>query len=153
MMIARTSMQLRRDLIATSDRDGVLLFGSSNARRAIAVSLLLFAASSASAQPLATLEHRVVGAQLDVSPRELFVPKNIPGSLSVNIVSAEGSRFAELSRMGIGAHVEAVLRGPAFPAYRLLGMPNEPLMLPPIALPGEYQIDNIRLVHTESGNI
>lgn len=100
----------------------------------------------AKAQSLASFEHHVVGAQLRVSPAELFIPKSVPGSLAIDIVTSDGSRPTELDRWARGTYVEAVLRGPAFPAYRLLGVPNEPLRLPPIALPGEYQIDNIRLV-------
>ena len=107
-------------------------------------------ARDAVAEPLVSLEHHVVGARLRVSPEELFVPKTIPGSLMVEVVSASGSR-AGLGGAARGTHVEAVLRGPSFPAYRLLGLPNEPLMLPPLALPGDYQIDDLRLVNTETG--
>lgn len=106
----------------------------------------LFDVPDGHAQALLTLEHHVVGAHLEVSPTELYVPKDIPGSISVNIATAEGQARTELSRIGHGAHIEATLRGPNFPAFRLLGLPNEPLILPPIAVAGEYQIDDIRLV-------
>lgn len=102
------------------------------------------------AQPLATLEHHVVGLRLRVAPGELFVPKGIPGSLAVDLVTGDGSRPIDVEAIAKDKYIEAVLRGPAFPAYRLLGIPNEPLMLPPIALPGEYQIDNIRLVDSRN---
>lgn len=99
------------------------------------------------------MRHDVVGARLRVTPGELFIPKNIPGSLMVEITTADGRPHPDATAISRGKHIEAVLRGPAFPAYRLLGLPNEPLMLPPIALPGEYQIDDIRMVDTESGEV
>src|SRR5262245_14032565 len=90
---------------------------------------IVCASRLAAAQELATFEHHVVGARLLVEPSELFVPKNIPGSLLVRIATSEGAMRTELARLGHGAHVEGVLRGPAFPAYRLLGLPNEALQL------------------------
>lgn len=86
-----------------------------------------------------------------VSPERLFVPRNLPGSLTVTLGAAQEVSGSELARLARGTHVEAVLRGPAFAAYRLLGLPNEPLLLPPLALAGDYQIDDIRLVNTASG--
>lgn len=118
----------------------------------IAILLTILFVPAALGQTLASLEHHVVGARLRVAPGELFVPKSIPGSLMVELVSADGTRVPELDRMVGGAYVEAVLRGPAFPAYRLLGLPNEPLMLPPLPLVGEYQIDDIRLVDLATGS-
>jgi len=118
----------------------------------LALLLGLASASSAQAQPLTTFQHHVVGARVRALPEELFVPKNIPGSLAVGFMDAEGAPHPDAVKLGKGLHVEAVLRGPAFPAYRLLGLPGEPLMLPPIALAGEYQIDDIRVVDTESGD-
>jgi hypothetical protein len=106
----------------------------------------------ARAEPLASLQHHVVGVRLRVAPGELFVPKGIPGSLSVDLVTGDGSRPIDVEAMAKDKYIEAVLRGPAFPAYRLLGLPNEPLMLPPIALAGEYQIDDIRLVDATNEN-
>ncbi|MCB9690224.1 MAG: Ig-like domain-containing protein [Alphaproteobacteria bacterium] len=118
----------------------------------IAILLTILFVPAALGQTLVSLEHHVVGARLRVDPGELFVPKSIPGSLMVELVSADGTRVPELDRMVGGAYVEAVLRGPAFPAYRLLGLPNEPLMLPPLPLVGEYQIDDIRLVDLATGS-
>lgn len=117
----------------------------------ISVAAALLAATTAQAQPLTAFEHHVVGARLQASPAELFVPKDIPGSILVQFTTANGSPHLDAARLGRDHHIEAVLRGPAFPAYRLLGFPNEPLLLPPIALVGDYQIDDIRLVHTASG--
>jgi hypothetical protein len=115
--------------------------------------MIALGSSTAHGEPLVTLEHNVVGAQLRVDPGELFVPKDIPGSLAVDIVTAGGATGAVLGPLARGTHVEAVLRGPAFPAYRLLGLPNEPLLLPPIALTGEYRIDDLRLVDTATGDV
>jgi hypothetical protein len=110
-------------------------------------------ARSAAAQPLASFEHHVVGVRLRVSPEDLYIPKSIPGSLAVDLVTGEGARPIDVENLALHTHVEAVLRGPAFPAYRLLGLPNEPLILPPLALVGEYQIDDIRLVDSATGDV
>ncbi len=110
-------------------------------------------ATSAWAQSLTVIQHHVVGARLSVTPDQLYVPKSIPGSLRVDITDANGLPHPDARALAFGTHVEAVLRGPAFPAYRLLGVPNEPMLLPPIALAGEYQIDDIRLVDTQTGDI
>jgi hypothetical protein len=129
----------------------VSAWGARLAPAVAGLAVALLAASTAHAQPLAVFEHHVVGARLQASPAELFVPKDIPGSILVQFTTANGSPHRDAARLGRDYHIEAVLRGPAFPAYRLLGFPNEPLLLPPIALVGEYQIDDIRLVHTASG--
>ena len=52
-----------------------------------------------------------------------------------------------------GAIVEAVLRGPSFPARRIIGRPNEALLLPVLNLVGDYQLDNIRLVDAATGGV
>ncbi len=85
--------------------------------------------------PLTTIDYRVKGSQLTVTPLALAVPKNIAGSVAT-AVSGE---------VPAGAYVEAVLRGPSFPARRLVGAPNQPLMLPPLNLTGDYSLDGIRL--------
>lgn len=127
--------------------------GARRAKRRLIVPLLLttVAVSRGHAEPLAVFVHNIVGARLMVSPSALYVPKNIPGSVSVTIASSDGGPHPKAASLGIGRHVEAVLRGPAFPAYRLLGLPGEPLILPPIPLPGEYEIDDVRLINTETG--
>lgn len=114
---------------------------------ALLVSLSLAGTREAKGQLITRLEHDVVASRLEVSPSTLYVPKNIPGSLRVELTSASG----EFGRLGVGTHVEGVLRGPGFPAHRLLGLPDEPLLLPPIALVGEYRIDDLRLVDTTTG--
>lgn len=124
-------------------------------RLIIFVSTVVGAGSSGTrtlaAEPLMTLEHNVASAQLHVAPTTVYAPKNIPGSFTAEIMTSDGQRRPELAHLAQHTHVEAVLRGPAFPAYRLLGLPNEPLVLPPLALAGEYQVDDIRLVDTSSG--
>jgi hypothetical protein len=102
------------------------------------LAMLLAAAgwSAAEVRPLATLTLEVTGSGMAVSPARLSVPKGIAGSVGVVV------------RGGIppGAFVEAYLRGPSFPARRLVGAPDRPLMLPPLNLVGDYSLDGIRLV-------
>ena len=127
------------------DAAGVRFRRAGRVSRGAALLVAVAWAGASQAQPLATFEHHVVGARIRVSPAELFVPKNIPGSLSVGFTTADGAPHPDAARLAQGLHVEAVLRGPAFPAYRLLGLPGEPLMLPPIPLVGDYQIDDEHL--------
>ena len=97
--------------------------------------------------PLATLEYRIYGTGLQVSPPALAVPKGIAGSVMVVIT---GGKPAEL--MAKGSYVEAYLRGPGLPEpRRLVAAVNQPLMLPPLNLVGDYQLDSIRLVDASSG--
>jgi hypothetical protein len=78
-------------------------------------------------EPLTTLDYRVDGQVMEVSPAALSVPKGIAGSVSVTIPGT----------VPAGAFVEATLRGPSFPARRLVGAPNRPLLLPPLPLVGD----------------
>lgn len=118
-----------------------------------AFSSLIFGPGRATAgePPLATLQYKIVGTQLRVSPSVLSVPKGIPGSVLVEMANADGSVSAATNLIQ-GAHIEAVFRGPAFEARRLVGQPNAPLMLPPLNLVGDYQLDNIRLVDSVTGD-
>ncbi len=86
--------------------------------------------------PLVTLEYHVVGTRLSVSPPVLSVPKGIAGSVRVDLVGADSS----------GNHVEAILRGPSFPARRVIGQANDALLLPPLPLVGDYELNDIKLV-------
>ncbi|MCF7730949.1 MAG: carboxypeptidase regulatory-like domain-containing protein, partial [Akkermansiaceae bacterium] len=95
----------------------------------------LFGVASLPAQSLATLDYTVTGQTMQVSPAALAVPKGIAGSVGVTIPGETPP----------GAFVEAVLRGPSFPARRLVGAPNAPLVLPPLNLAGNYSLDGIRL--------
>ncbi len=99
------------------------------------------------ATPLTTLEYRVTGQELRVSPVALAVPKGIGGSLNVELF---GSGAAESLT---GMLVEATLRGPSGPAQRVLGTLGQPLLLPPLSLVGDYQLDGIRLARLEGTNL
>jgi hypothetical protein len=96
------------------------------------------------ATPLTTLEYRVMGSALRVTPPVLSVPKGIAGSVLVQLNT--GGPAATANSLADGSYIEATLRGPSFPARQLVGQPNQPLLLPPLALVGDYQLDNIRLV-------
>ena len=85
----------------------------------------------ANARPLATLTLEITGQGMAVTPAALSVPKGIPGSVGVAI----------RGQIPTGAFVEAYLRGPSFPARRLVGAPDKPLMLPPLNLVGDYSLD------------
>ena len=98
---------------------------------------------STEAAPLTTLEYRITGSSLAVSPSSLSVPKGIAGSVAVE-VSADPA-------LTQGAFVAATLRGPSFAARELLAAPGQPLLLPPLSLVGDYQLDNIRLARLEGG--
>ncbi|MCI0538973.1 MAG: hypothetical protein L0Z50_27515, partial [Verrucomicrobiales bacterium] len=102
------------------------------------------------ANPLTTLEYKIVGTQLRVDPPSLSVPKGIPGSVNVDVVSGDGAKNAQAVA---GGHIEAMLRGPSFPARRLVGRANEPLLFPPLHLVGDYQLDDIKLVDSTTGAV
>lgn len=106
---------------------------------------------TAVADPLVSLQYRVVGAQLVASPSSLSVPKAVQGSVLVRVEGGDGEVNATTAAMGDGAHVEAIIRGPSFEARRLVGPANGALMLPPLPLVGDYQLDGIRLVETATG--
>ncbi len=105
-------------------------------KRALSVLMMLLGALCCGAEPLTTLEYRVTGQVMAVTPAVVSVPKGIAGSVGIAIGGA----------VPAGSYVEALLRGPSFPARRLVGAPNQPLMLPPLNLSGDYQLDGIRLV-------
>lgn len=99
---------------------------------------------AAAAEPLTTLEYRVVGTQLRVTPSVLSVPKGIAGSVLVQLSGVTNVSTSE-------AFIEATFRGPSFPARRIVGQVNQALLLPPLNLVGDYQLDNIRLVDAATG--
>lgn len=103
------------------------------------------------AESLTTLHYEILGTQLHVSPATVSVPKGVPGSILVQLMAGDGSTDNVESPFGGDAYVEAILRGPAFPARRLVGRPGEALMLPAISLVGDYQLDGIRLVDAATG--
>jgi len=106
------------------------------------VTILLAASHRPGAATLTTLEFLIAGAELRVSPSVFSVPKNIAGSVLV-----EWSGGAE--SLPEGTFVEATLRGPSFPARRVIGQVNQALLLPPLPVVGDYQLDGIRLVRLE----
>jgi hypothetical protein len=96
------------------------------------------------ATPLTTLDYRITGRSLAVSPAALSVPKGIAGSVAVTYTG--DAAFAR------GAFVSATLRGPSFPAREILGAVGQPLLLPPLPLVGDYRLDQVRLVRVEGTN-
>ena len=106
-----------------------------------------------SAPPLTTLHYEIVGTQLKVSPAIVSVPKGVAGSVLVQLSGADGSTPIAASGLAEGAFVEAILRGPAFPARRVIGQLNQALLLPPLNLVGDYSLDSIRLVDAVTGAV
>ena len=117
----------------------------SSCRVAMAIALVLVASLRLTAAPLISLEYRLVGTHLRVTPEVLSVPKGIAGSILVELVGASNA-------VPSGAFVEATLRGPSFPARILIGQVNAPLLLPSLSLTGDYQLDSIRVVRQEGAN-
>ena len=104
----------------------------------------VFVASIAlAAGPLTTLEYKISGIELQITPTAISVPKGIAGSVLATFTGPTNSFD--------GAFIEGTLRGPAFPARRIVGQVNQPLLLPAIPLVGDYQLDNIRLVDGATG--
>lgn len=101
---------------------------------------------ASAAQPLASLEYRVVGAQLRAFPESVTVPRNVPGSIRVAFAAGGIPLDDPIGDAGAGTRIEATLRGPSFPAQRLTAEYGEPLFLPPLRLTGDYQLDDIQLV-------
>ena len=86
--------------------------------------------ASGFAAPLTTLEYRVSGTSLQVSPPALAVPKGIPGSVLVAVISGGSTNNPVGEQLAAGAYVEAILRGLGFSEpRRLVGPPNAPLLL------------------------
>ena len=97
--------------------------------------------------PLTTLEYRVTGTGLQVSPAAVSVPKGIAGSVRVDLTGGDA-----VQQLAEGTYIEAFLRGPGLPEpRRLVGPPNEPLLFPPLNLVGDYQLSGIRLVDAVTG--
>lgn len=115
----------------------------------LALAATTVAFPAAAETPLTAVEHRVVGVSLVASPTTLAVPKGIKGSLLVDLVPGDDS----IGTFGLqdGGHIEGTLRGPSFPARKIYGIPGEPLRLPPLAVSGEYSLNDIKLVDTDTG--
>ncbi|HEU5123392.1 MAG TPA: carboxypeptidase regulatory-like domain-containing protein [Verrucomicrobiae bacterium] len=119
----------------------------------VALALILPTFAVHGAEPLTSLDYKIVGNYLKVSPASFAVPKGIAGSVMVEIANADGSAKSANNPLADGAYVEATLRGPSFPARRIVGLVNQPLQLPVLNLVGEYQLDNIRLVDATTGAV
>ena len=102
---------------------------------------------------LAVARHHVVSTELRISPVEVFTPKSIPGSVEVSVVAAGGHSPGELESLQEGAFIEGHLRGPGLPGLRVLGVPGQRLMLPPLAVPGDYVLEDVRLVDEETREV
>ena len=122
-------------------------------RSFIAAAIAALSTSVASAQqppspPLARLQFDIIGVRLVVDPPALTVPKNIATQINTSLVTPPGLG-AEVSdaiaTLVAGAQVEAELRGPSLPPTRIAVVPGQPLPIPPLAVPGDYFLDGIRL--------
>ncbi len=99
------------------------------------------------ASPLVSLEYRINGTGLQVTPAAVAVPKGIAGSVLVTLTGGEATQA-----LAEGAYVEAFLRGPGFPEpRRIVSQVNQPMLFPPLNLVGDYQLDSIRLVDAVTG--
>ena len=114
-------------------------------------------ATSALAAPVplpVTVETRVLGVALRPARESVAIPKNVPGALVVDVVTAGEGAASDVTRsLAQGAIVEATLRGPSFPGRRVVGAPGGELEIPPLALVGEYSLDEIRLVDVATGAV
>jgi hypothetical protein len=119
----------------------------------IAILVAVFALAAHAAEPLASLDYRILGLELRPERARIAMPKGIAGGLGVHLVAGDGSQPAEAREAASGAIVEATLRGPSFPARRLVGLPNGELALPPLPLVGDYSLDEIRLVDATTGAV
>lgn len=120
----------------------------------IAAWVMLIAAFSACALaqsqiPLTQLEFDIVGIRLVVDPPALTVPKNIATQINTQLVLPNGSGFDAgdaLATFTAETVVEAELRGPSLLPTKIVTKPGQPVPIPPLALPGDYFLDRIRLV-------
>jgi hypothetical protein len=98
---------------------------------------------------LTQLQFDIVGVRLVVDPPVLTVPKNIATQINTSLVLPDGVGTAAseaIATLTNGALVEAELRGPSLPATRIVTRPGQPIPIPPLAIPGDYFLDGIRLV-------
>ncbi|MGO9201638.1 MAG: LamG-like jellyroll fold domain-containing protein [Limisphaerales bacterium] len=104
--------------------------------------------------PLASLDYHIGGTFMQVTPSTVSVPKGIAGSVLVSVFSGGSTNNATVAQLVSGAYVQAVIRGPGFPAPQVLvSKPNAPLLLPPINLSGSYELDSIALVDAVTGQV
>jgi len=100
------------------------------------------------ATPLTIFDYHITGQQLRVSPAAVAVPKGIAASVNVELLGVEATDPLRLNTV-----IEATLRGPSGPAQRVLGTLGQPLLLPPLSLIGDYQLDGIRLARVEGTDL
>lgn len=100
------------------------------------------------ATTLTTLEYRITGQELRVSPVAVSVPKGVAGSVNVELFGVDAADPLRANTL-----IEATLRGPSGPAQRVLGTLGQPLVLPPLTLVGDYQLDGIRLARVEGSEL
>lgn len=86
-----------------------------------------------------------------MAPAAVSVPKGVAGSVAVTLTGLSGAGADDVSAPFADAVVEALLRGPSFPARRLVGRVNEPLLFPPLHLAGDYELNDIKLVDAVTG--
>jgi hypothetical protein len=116
---------------------------------AAVLACLVSGPGASAAVPLTTLEYRLNGTGLQVTPAAVAVPKGIAGSVLVTLTGGEATQA-----LAQGAYVEAFLRGPGLPEPRRIVAPvNQPLLFPPFNLVGDYQLDSIRLVDALTGEV
>jgi hypothetical protein len=105
--------------------------------------------AAAQAPTLTQLQFDIVGVRLVVDPPVLTVPKNIATQINTSLALPDGvgtTAREAIEALTNGAFVEAELRGPSLPATRIVTRPGQPIPIPPLAIPGDYFLDGIRLV-------
>jgi hypothetical protein len=108
-------------------------------------------ASAQEPPPLAETEIRIVGLEIQPSPAALVAPKNIGTIVTPLLIRSDGVT-GELPALPEDSFYLAQLRGPAFKEPIPVSAPlNGSFPIPPLALAGNYTLENIRLVH--KGNV
>ncbi|MGE5243271.1 MAG: Ig-like domain-containing protein [Betaproteobacteria bacterium] len=114
----------------------------------VVASSVCLEAQQAPLPPLTRLRFDIIGVRLVVDPPALTVPKNLATQINTSLVLPPGigdeARDAILA-LTDGAQVEAELRGPSLPPTRIAVVPGKPIPIPPLAIPGDYFLDGIRL--------
>ncbi|MDJ0785391.1 MAG: carboxypeptidase regulatory-like domain-containing protein [Myxococcota bacterium] len=113
-----------------------------------AVLVCTLSPAHAQAPPEVQLRFDLVGAELRVDPPTLVVPKNIATEVRAELrlpAAADATATAALAGLADGAFVAATLRGPQLPPVDVRVPAGTPIPIPPLALPGEYFLEAIRL--------
>ena len=106
-------------------------------------------AQNGGSTPLAQLQFDIVGVRLVVDPPALTVPKNIATQINTSLTLPPGAGAETrdaIESLTSGALIEAELRGPELTPTRIVTRPGQPIPVPPLAIPGDYFLDNVRLV-------